>query len=80
TGLMATWLVELDFLQGIGGGAMVGATEAAAVFAVLKGRSLNERGGSTVEMEWGPNVALGVVLRVTLCGILCRSGAGLGAG
>lgn len=62
TGLGAAWLLDLTILQGLLLGAIVAATDGAAVFSLLRNSSLRRRLARTLEAEAGLNDPVAVLL------------------
>jgi potassium/hydrogen antiporter len=62
----AKMILGLGWLESILFGAIVGSTDAAAVFAVLKGHNISPKLGSTLEAESGSNDPMAVFLTVAM--------------
>lgn len=72
TGVAAAWVLDVPVLEGLLLGSIVGSTDAAAVFAVLRARGVNlsRRLADTLELESGSNDPMAVFLVVGLLEVL----------
>jgi cell volume regulation protein A len=62
TGLAAAWLLDIGLVEGLLVGAIVSATDGAAIFALLRGSTLKRRLARTLEGEAGMNDPVAVLL------------------
>lgn len=64
SGVAATWLFDLDMLEGLIIGAAIAATDSAAIFAVLRGSNLERKLARSLEGESGMNDPVALLLVV----------------
>lgn len=69
-GLLASYVLQISILEGLLLGAIVGSTDAAAVFGILAQKKIKEKLKATLEAESGVNDPMAVFLTTTLISIL----------
>jgi cell volume regulation protein A len=75
TGLAATWILQITILEGLLLGSIVGSTDAAAVFSVLRsgGVNIRRRLADTLEVESASNDPMAIFLTVGLIQVLTNA-------
>ena len=75
TGLLCHYVLKLNFFESFLIGSVVGSTDAASVFSILRSRSLNLKDGlaSLLELESGSNDPMSYMLTVIFLGLIGKT-------
>jgi cell volume regulation protein A len=76
-GLGAVLILKVSIIEGLLFGAIVGSTDAAAVFAVLKGKNIQTKMASTLEVESGSNDPMAMFLTISMINLLTMDNSNL---
>jgi cell volume regulation protein A len=76
-GLLATWLFDFSLLEGMLVGSIIAGTDGAAIFAILRGSTLQQRVARTLEGEAGFNDPVAVLLVLGFIDWIDKPGYGL---
>ncbi|MBN8234149.1 potassium/proton antiporter [Halobacillus kuroshimensis] len=76
-GAAAFLLLDLSLMEGLLLGAIVGSTDAAAVFSVLKERNIKAKMGATLEAESGTNDPMAVFLTLSFIELISNEGSSI---
>lgn len=69
-GLCAKFILDISWMEGLLFGAIVGSTDAAAVFAVIGNKNIKRKLSSTLEAESGTNDPMAVFLTITFISLI----------
>ena len=75
TGLLCFWILKIDLFESMLIGSVIGSTDAASVFSILRSKNLNLKGGlaSLLELESGSNDPMSYMLTVIFLGLIGKT-------
>lgn len=76
-GIAAKFILDLSWLEGILVGSIIGSTDAAAVFSVLKGKNLKSNVKATLEAESGSNDPMAMFLTLSVIQLITQEESGI---